>query len=230
MDEKANGKHKPFSELSARERAAFKAFGEHKAANPAPRLKVSEDGGTTRLSPDHPETKPGMILLMEALGSMDQDFVDGFLGQLASAVARDGEVHERLLNFMLAVIKGIKPKDQVEAMLAAQMAAVHMAAMKFAHSLANAMTIKEDDCAERALNKLVRTFTTLTEALKHWRTTGEQKALVQHVAGTEDAQSVVAKTSSKAIPDKASGSQPTTADARIVPIPKREKGKDRIAI
>ena len=30
---------------------------------------------------------------------------------------------------MLAVIKGIKPKDQLEAMLAAQMAAVHLATM-----------------------------------------------------------------------------------------------------
>jgi hypothetical protein len=33
---------------------------------------------------------------------------------------------------MLSVVKGIEPKDQVEAMLAAQMAAVHTATMTFA--------------------------------------------------------------------------------------------------
>jgi hypothetical protein len=37
--------------------------------------------------------------------------------------------------FMLAVVKGIEPRDQIEAMLAAQMAAVHMASMTFAKRL-----------------------------------------------------------------------------------------------
>ena len=40
-------------------------------------------------------------------------------------------------NFMLAVVKGIEPRDQVEAMLAAQMAAVHNATMTFARRLAH---------------------------------------------------------------------------------------------
>ena len=39
---------------------------------------------------------------------------------------------EEGLNFMLAMTKGIEPRDQVEAMLAAQMAAVHNATMTFA--------------------------------------------------------------------------------------------------
>jgi hypothetical protein len=38
---------------------------------------------------------------------------------------------EEAVNFMLAVIKGIEPRDQIEAMLAAQMAAVHITAMTF---------------------------------------------------------------------------------------------------
>jgi hypothetical protein len=37
---------------------------------------------------------------------------------------------------MLSIIKGIEPRDQTEAMLAAQMAAVHMASMTFARRLA----------------------------------------------------------------------------------------------
>lgn len=35
--------------------------------------------------------------------------------------------YERQLNFMLSVIRSIRPRDEVEAMLASQMAAVHMA-------------------------------------------------------------------------------------------------------
>jgi hypothetical protein len=43
--------------------------------------------------------------------------------------SQDSGPLERGANFMLSVVKGIKPRDQVEAMLAAQMVAVHMASM-----------------------------------------------------------------------------------------------------
>jgi hypothetical protein len=46
-------------------------------------------------------------------------------------------VDGRALNFMLSQVKGVKPTDQVEAMLAAQMAAVHNATMTFARRLAH---------------------------------------------------------------------------------------------
>jgi hypothetical protein len=59
---------------------------------------------------------------------------------------------------MLAVVKGIEPQDQVEAMLAAQMAAVHNATMTFARWLAHVDNIPQQDSAERAFNKLARTF------------------------------------------------------------------------
>ena len=55
---------------------------------------------------------------------------------------------------MLAVVKGIEPRDQVEAMLAAQMAAVHMASMTFARRLAHVDTITQQDSASNAFNKL----------------------------------------------------------------------------
>ena len=42
---------------------------------------------------------------------------------------------------MLSVIKGIEPLDQIEAMLGAQMAAVHMASMTFARRLAHVDTM-----------------------------------------------------------------------------------------
>ena len=92
---------------------------------------------------------------------------------------------------MLAVIKGIEPRDQVEAMLAAQIAAVHMASMTFARRLAHVDNIPQQDSASNAFNKLARTFATQAEALKRYRSGGEQKMTVQHVHVAEGGQAIV---------------------------------------
>jgi len=73
---------------------------------------------------------------MEALGTPNLDFANGLLNQLLNAGSKHGDEGE--LNFMLSVIKGVKPKDQLEAMLAAQMAVVHMASMACGGQLRNA--------------------------------------------------------------------------------------------
>ena len=147
---------------------------------PAPRMKVSEQDGVTKLAPDHPEPSVAHVRLLEALGSRDFDFLDGFLKQLCSVGSHSRSVDEDGLNFMLSVVKGIEPRDQVEAMLAAQMAATHNAIMTFARRLNHAENIPQRDSAERAFNKLARTFTSQMETLKRYRSEGQQKILVQH--------------------------------------------------
>ena len=92
---------------------------------------------------------------------------------------------------MLAVVKGIEPRDQIEAMLGAQMAAVHNATMTFARRLAHAEIILQQDSAERAFNKLARTFSAQVELLKRYRSGGEQKVTVQHVHVAEGGQAIV---------------------------------------
>jgi hypothetical protein len=51
--------------------------------------------------------------------------------------------------------------------------------------------IPQQDSAERAFNKLARTFTTQIEALKRYRSTGEQKMTVQHVTVNDGGQAVI---------------------------------------
>jgi hypothetical protein len=92
---------------------------------------------------------------------------------------------------MLSVVKGIKPGDQVEAMLAAQMAAVHNATMTFARRLNHVDNIPQQDSAERAFNKLARTFAAQVEALKRYRSKGEQKITIQHVNVADGGQAVI---------------------------------------
>jgi hypothetical protein len=141
-------------EPTPHERAALEAYFARKEVNPpVPRLKVAENDGATTISPDHPEPRVGLVLLMDALGTTDWDFLEGLLLQLADAGSKGG-VDGRTLNFMLSVVKGVEPRDQVEAMLAAQMAAVHTATMTFAGRLAHVGTIPQQESAERALNKL----------------------------------------------------------------------------
>lgn len=174
------------------ERAAVDAYlAQRREKPPAPRMKVSENGGVADVLPDHPKPALGNVLLMAALGTTDPDFLDGLLGQLVNAGSQGRKVDERGLNFMLSVIKGVEPKDQVEAMLAAQMAAVHMATMTFASRLAHVDNIPQQDSAERAFNKLARTFAVQSEAMKRYRTGGEQKVTVEHVTVNEGGQAIV---------------------------------------
>ena len=121
-------------------------------------MKVIKKEGKQQVIPDYPHELVGYALLMKSVGTADLDFMSGVLDQLANAGSPGPDISESNLNFMLSVIKGIKPKDQVETMLAAQMAAVHMSAMTFARRLAHVETIQQQDSAERALNKLMRTF------------------------------------------------------------------------
>ena len=68
-----------------------------------------------------------------------------------------------------------RSRDQIEAMLAAQMASIHMATMTFARRLAQVETIPQQDSAERAFTKLARTFAAQVDALKSYRSKGEHE-------------------------------------------------------
>ncbi len=132
---------------------------------------------------------------MEALGTTSPAFFDGLLHQLVSASGKGQEPNERELNFMLSVVRSIEPQDEIEAMLAAQMAAVHMASMTFARRLAHVETLPQQDSAERAFNRLTRTFATQMEALKRYRTGGQQKMTVEHVTVQAGGQAIVGNVS-----------------------------------
>ena len=179
-------------EPTPHERAALEAYRIQEEESPlAPRLRVTENDGATTICPDHPKPSVGNVLLMDALGTRDWDFLDGFLTQLADAGSKGGKVDGRTLNFMLSVVKGVKPRDQVEALLAAQMAAVHTAMMTFAWRLAHVEAIPQQDSAERAFNKLGRTFAAQMEALKRYRSRGDQTVRVEHVTVNEGGQAIV---------------------------------------
>src|SRR5262245_44627549 len=178
-------------EPSAQERAVLQRFySRQERMIPTPRLKVRKHG-ENGIEVDHPDPALGAKLLMETCGTGSYSFVRGLCEQLADAAKQGSVIDEDALNFMLAAIRGINPRDEVESMLAAQMAGVHMATMTFVRRLASTEIIEEADSAERVLNKLARTFTTQVEALKRYRTGGEQRVTVEHVHVHSGGQAIV---------------------------------------
>jgi hypothetical protein len=172
--------------IEAEALALFKAAKEKRG----PRLKVAIEGNSADIRPDHPDIAIGSLAVMRAIGTTDFDFLDGLALQLVNVCRGQGST-EKTFDFMLSVIKGIEPRDQTEAMLAAQMAAVHMASMTFARRLGHVETIQQQDSASNAFNKLTRTFAAQMSALKDYRSRGEQKMTVQHVHVAEGGQAIV---------------------------------------
>src|SRR5208283_4819882 len=181
---------KPYQPTPA-DAEAFKAYmAARKKA--APGLKVVPDAqGAEHITVDHPIEALGQIALMKALGTTDDHFLAGLVKQLVNAGSQGSAPDESGSNFMLAIVKGMEPRDQIEAMLAAQMAAVHMATMTFARRLALVENLPQQDSAQTAFNKLARTFAAQVEALKRYRSGGEQRVVVQHVNVAEGGQAIV---------------------------------------
>lgn len=124
-----------------------------------------------------------------SFGSSDHDFVEPFLRQLASFGSQQIEADG--FNFVVSIVRGIKPRDQTEAMLGAQMAAIHNATMTMQKRLAHVESIAQQDSAVRALNNLARTYALQMEALKRYRSSGQQQVVVKHVTVNEGGQAIV---------------------------------------
>jgi hypothetical protein len=145
---------------------------------------------SARLAFDHPDDRVGTALIGQALGTANTDFLSGLIKQLARLASPNREIDEARLNFIVSIIKDNQPRDQNEAMLAAQMAAVHLAMMSFAGYLASADNLAQLDSYQRGCNALARTFVTQLEALRLYRTGGEQKTPVAQKASQDAAQPV----------------------------------------
>ncbi len=153
----------------------------------APRIQLGANGFFI----DHPDPELGEQLMANALGVADRDAMDGILRQLVRASASGGSADEVNLSFMIAMVKNLRPRDSVEAMLVAQMVSVHVMAMRCAQHLANANDIAQHDSAARALGRLARTFPAQIEALNRYRSHGEPAITVQNVSVGDGGKAIV---------------------------------------
>jgi hypothetical protein len=99
----------------------------------APRVKViAGRNSQVEIDPDHPSPAMWQVGFERALGTVEAAFANELLGQLVNATSRQPgtEADEKTLNGALAAMHGIAPRDETEAMLAAQMVASHCLAME----------------------------------------------------------------------------------------------------
>lgn len=157
----------------------------------APPMDLKLKDGVLRIGFDCEDVQVATLLQMADMGTIEADFHNGLVGQIASLGAHKRTVDSANSNFVMAVVRSVKPRDELEAMLAVQMGAVHAATMTMARRLNHVETLPQQDSAERALNKLARTFATQMEALKRYRTGGQQRVTVEHVTVNSGGQAIV---------------------------------------
>jgi hypothetical protein len=151
------------------------------------RIKLQSHG----FAIDHPDPELGDQLMANALGVADREAMHGIIRQLVKASVSGESPDEVNLAFMLSMVKSIKPRDAVEAMLVAQMVSVHVMAMRCAHHLAEACDLAQHDSAARALGRLARTFPLQIEALNRHRSQGEPAITVQNVSVGDGGNAIV---------------------------------------
>jgi hypothetical protein len=156
-------------------------------AGAAPRIRLSSHG----FSIDHPDPELGEQLMANAIGVADREAMHGIIRQLVKASVSRESPDEVNLSFMISMVKSIKPRDSIEAMLVAQMVSVHVMAMRCAHHLANAEDIAQHDSAGRALGRLARAFPAQIEALNRYRSQGEPAITVQNVSVSDGGKAIV---------------------------------------
>src|SRR3954451_15398034 len=122
--------------------------------------------------------------LAKALGVDEPWLLDMLLNQAANCLPGEPA---RAASVAIAAVQSVGPGDGVEAMLAVQMTATHAAAMQMLHRAVREQPSFEiyDSLVNRA-TKLLRTYTMQVEALKRYRSAGEQRMVVQHVTVTAD--------------------------------------------
>lgn len=174
-----------------RERAeAIMAKAAALSAGPDMKLELRDDG-VLLISYHHGDPALATALIMADVGTCDPAFYAGLSGQIATIGAQGRKADETTSNFLLSVVRSIKPRDELETLLAVQMGAIHAATMMMARRLNHVETIPQQDAAERAFNKLARTFAMQMEALKRYRTGGQQRVIVEHVTVNEGGQAIV---------------------------------------
>jgi proteasome lid subunit RPN8/RPN11 len=141
-----------------------------------PRLKDGEEPGT--VVADTKDMPLWGARLAKALGVDEPWLLDMLLNQAANCMPGKPA---RAASVAIAAVQSVGPRDGVEAMLAVQMAATHAVAMKMLNrAMQDQPSIEIYDSVVNRATKLLRTYTMQVEALKRYRSAGEQRVVVQH--------------------------------------------------
>ncbi len=114
---------------------------------------------------------------LQALGLESSDALDSLLLTLLQMT---GTREPAGFSQALALVAGLDPRNTVQAMLAGQMAAVHLATMRAASNLGRTTEAGAVAMHTKALNNLARTFALQADTLKRLQGAGGQRVTVEH--------------------------------------------------
>jgi hypothetical protein len=104
----------------------------------------------------------------------------------------DEQSYDCQVGAIVDAMAGIKPKDEIEGMIAAQLLAAHNAAMEcYRRAMLREQTFEGRREALSQANKLSRTSGLLVETLNRHRGKGQQKVTVEHVHVHSGGQAIV---------------------------------------
>lgn len=168
---------------------------EAKRERPAPpTLEYGEDdeGGLT-VALDPKRGRKALLALHSVTGLRNSDAALMLLDQLLRLSASDfSKLDPTKANAALALMDELKPSDGPEAMLAAQMVAVHYAAMQcFSKAMLDDQSFLSRDLNLKHGAKLSRIYAQQVEALDKHRRKGQQTVVVEHVHVNDGGQAIV---------------------------------------
>jgi len=176
----------------------------------APRIAMHVEDRETAGSvvyPAHSDEEGHMYRLADAFGTRSRQFVYSMLNGLGKATEdhsldcdfSPGSPNQLKFNAALAVIDGVRPQDEIEAMLAAHMAVTNIVLLELVARTRGSIAghryegdgVKRLDVLGNLTNKFMRTYTMQVEALARKRRKGEQKIWVKHVHVYPGGQAIV---------------------------------------
>jgi hypothetical protein len=186
-------------EYTDEEKARFAKHKERKKRKPVKFKTVESDSGNPTIELQDPDDLLGAVKMSEAFGTADTDLMSHLLDQIiqtfrgtVSADGADNDAATAAANKAMGILSGIQPRDELEGMLAAQMIGVHNMAMRtMGLAMLGGQTFEGKKSNVNYATKMLRTFMAQMEALKKYRTGGQQKMIVEHVHVNEGGQAIV---------------------------------------
>ncbi len=187
----------PVAPTPAEKRQIRRAEKQVAAKMPAPEVRIGQDAqGQPVLGLPHMDEAGWQAQMKAAFGTTSGAFVDAEVLRLLAALRtmRDDLPLETKVNAALAVIAGVSPRNEVEALLAVQMAMTHIAAMRMLTEL-NRLNPHVSPggvaIAGTVSTKLLRAFAGQAEALAKLRRPAVQVVRVERVNVAAGGQAIV---------------------------------------
>ncbi len=215
---------------SSAEAASIAAAKQRNSAR-SPRTSITiakqKPGETPDFSAPHDDRAGFLERLQDAFGTRGMAFVSTELNHLVQASSLgDGTTDGTRLNALLAVVDGCRPANEVETMLASQIAVTHQLAMDLMRRMRRAEHLPQFEGNGRMAVKMLNAFTAQVELLNRIKRGPAQTVRVEHVHVQAGAQAIVGNVAPAALgggEKENVGSQPhakgqiTAAGAPFVP-------------